>query len=61
MTLFLWKNVFPFVTVKFIHRNDLVKQPKTDLYTRLSTISTDEKTNTSQKDQTEQERVFCEI
>lgn len=49
------------MTENFIHRNNPVKQPKTDLYTKLSTISTNEKTSAEQKNLGEQERMFCEI
>ena len=61
MESFLWKNVFPFMKKDFIHRNNPTKQPRTNLYTKLSTISTNEKTNALRKNQGEQERVFCEI
>ena len=49
------------MTENFIHRNNPAKQPKTDLYTKLSTISTNEKTIVVRKNQAEQERMFCEI
>ena len=49
------------MTENIIHRNNSIKQPKTNLYTKLSTISTNEKTNALRKNQGEQERVFCEI
>ncbi len=55
------KNVFPFMKKDFIHRNNPIKQPRTDLYTKLSTISTNEKTNALRENQGERERVFCEI
>ena len=61
MGLFLRKNVFSFMAENFIHRNNPVKQPKTNLYTKLSTISTNEKTGAEQRSQGEQERMFCEI
>ena len=49
------------MTLKVIHRNNPIKQPRTDLYTKLSTISTNEKTNALRKNQGERERMFCEI
>lgn len=49
------------MTENFIHRNNPIKQPKTNLYTKLSTISTSKKTYEDLKNQREQERVFCEI
>ena len=49
------------MTENFIHRNNPVKQLKTNLYTKLSTISTNKKKSTERKKQWEQERVFCEI
>ena len=39
------------MTENFIHRNNLVKQPKTNLYTKFSTISTSKKTYEDLKNQ----------
>ena len=39
------------MTENFIHRNNPVKQPKTNLYTKLSTISTSKKTYEDLKNQ----------